>query len=982
MKGIESQIPLVDRELELQELKNKLNSAAQGSGNLLFISGEAGVGKSRLLSELIEYARSQDFQVIQGWSLYETLTPYMPFIDALRSADLDYLFSQEEPPKVDCVYLMDDNGLLISKVEREESRLDSEIFSGMLTAVGQFAKDSLSMLSGEERDEGRLNSLGYENYRILIESGKNVNLVAILTGRENEFLINDMREILMKVEQNFGNLLKDWDGDRTKVSGVIEHLRILITSGKYDGIDYTKDDPKIKRNRLFENILLGIVRHTKVNPSLLCIEDLQWADPSTMALLHYIARKTRDCNLLILGTYRPEDVTATKDGKVHFLIESLQLMNREDLYKMIELGRLEETYIDEMLDSVLGKTAFTDEFKKHLYRETEGNPFFIVELIRMMVEEETIERKEDIWTLAKDLKEANIPTKVNDVVVRRLNRLHEDERKILDYASVIGEEFTSAILADAMGANRVQLLEQLRILEKKHTLIHSLGTKYKFDHAKIKEVLYSEIPMELRMEYHSIIANCIEEQNKDKLDNVIEHLAFHYYRCRNNEKAIFYLIKAAESAKEDYSNKEAIRFYNQALELEENEQKRMEIFEALGDVNDLIGNYDRSIESYENALGSTIEMKKKAEIKAKIGSMYEKKGDYIESVKKCTEALGFVSGEGSKEEALALQNLGYAYLRQGEFERAIVHFEKGLGIWEKLGDEWGIGVCLGNLGIVHFCGGESSNALEYHNRSLEIRKKIGDQRGVAASLNVTGNVYWARGEYDRALDNCEESLKIYEKIGDRWGVAACLNNIGMMHATRGKYNGAFEHFKKGLEIFENMGDQDDIALSYHNIGDTHRLMGEHDKALEHLRKSLKITEKIGFQSLTADNYWVMAETYLDKMDLKGASDCCNRAFDLSKELGEKRVIAGSKRVFGMIYRVQKNWDESIKNFEESLRIFKEIGMEKELGDSYYEYGLMWAAKGDAEKARTYFTKSLEIYEKLKLEKHLEKARKELDSIIN
>jgi predicted ATPase len=975
MSDTESKLPLVDRERELEELKNKLDSATHGNGNLLFISGEVGVGKSRLLSELIEYARSQHVQVMQGWSLYETLTPYMPLIDALRSAEMDYLFSQEEPPKVDCVYLMDDNGLLINKIEREESKLDSEIFSGMLTAVSQFAKESLSLLSGEEREEGMLNSLGYQNYRILVESGKNVNLVAVLTGRENEFLINDMRKILMEVEKDFGDMFKDWDGDRAKVSGVNEHLRILITSGKYDGIDYAKEDPQIKRNRLFDNILLGMVRHTNLNPSLLCIEDLQWADPSTMALLHYIARKTRNCNLLILGTYRPEDVTATKDGKVHFLIESLQLMSREGLYKKIELGRLEETYIDEMLNSVLGKADFSDDFKNHLYKETEGNPFFIVELIRMMVEEEAIERKDDVWTLAKDLKEANIPTKVNDVIVRRLNRLQEGERKILDYASVIGEEFTSTVLADAMGVSRVELLEQLRTLEKKHTLIHSLGAKYKFDHAKIKEVLYSEIPVELRMEYHLIIANRIEEQNKDKLDNVIEDLAFHYYHCRDKEKAISYLIKAAESAKADYSNKWALRFYNQALELEKNEQNRMVIFETLGDVNDLIGNYDRSIDSYEKALGLTKETKKKAEIKAKIGSMYEKKGDYIESVKACTEALDLVGDEGSKEEALALQNLGYAYLRQGEFERAIERLEKGLRIWEKLGDEWGIGVCLGKLGNVHFRSGEPESALEYHDKSLKIRKKIGDERGVAASLNATGNVYWARGEYDKALNYCHESLEIYEKIGDRWGVAACLNNIGMMHATRGKYDGAFEHFKKGLEIFESMGDQDDIALSYHNIGDTHRLMGEHDKALEHLQKSLKITEKIGFQSLTADNYWIMAQTYFDKTDLEEAADCCNRAFDLSKELGEKRVIAGSKRVFGMIYREQENWDESMKNFEESLRIFKEIGMEKELGDSYYEYGLMWKAKGDEEKARAYFTDSLGIYENLKLEKHVEKARK-------
>ena len=157
------------------------------------------------------------------------------------------------------------------------------------------------MLSGEEKKEA-LNSIGYENYRILIEKGVNMNLVVILTGRENEFLINDMKEILINCEQNFGNIIRTWDGDDRHVRGIKNLLKPLITSGKYDGIDYAKDDPKIKRNRLFENILLGIERHTKVNPSILCIEDLQWADPSTLALMHYVARNTKKCNFLILGT--------------------------------------------------------------------------------------------------------------------------------------------------------------------------------------------------------------------------------------------------------------------------------------------------------------------------------------------------------------------------------------------------------------------------------------------------------------------------------------------------------------------------------------------------------------------------------------------------------------------------------------------------------------------------------------------------------
>ncbi|UCE75438.1 MAG: AAA family ATPase, partial [Methanomassiliicoccales archaeon] len=670
MTAIPSQIPLVNRKRELEELKNHLSNATQGQGNLVFIAGEAGIGKTRLVDELKTYAQSQGIQVLQGWSLYESLAPYMPFIEALRSANLEHLFSREEPPKVECVYLISSTGLLVKDVVREETKLDSTIFAGMLTAVGDFVKDSLTMLSGEERKE-TLDSLGYEKYRILIESGKNTNLVVILTGRENEFLVNDMKEVLANVNQDYGNVLKAWDGDDNSVKGIENFLKPLITSGKFDGIDYAKDDPKVKRNRLFENILLGIERHSKLNPSLLCIEDLQWTDPSSLALMHYIARNTRKCNLLILGTYRPEDVAAPEEGMSHPLIKTMQMMSREELYHKIDLERLEEGHVDEMRTSLLGKTNFTDEFKKHLYNETEGNPFFIVELIRMLVEEKTIERKDDIWILTKKLEEMNIPSKVHDVIERRLNRVKEDMREILDCASVIGEEFTSKLISPVLGINRMELLKTLKTLEQKHRLIRSYNGSYKFDHAKIKEVLYSEIPAELKMEYHALIADSIETLNKDNLDEVIEDLAFHFYHCKNRIKALPYLLKAAEKAKKDYSNEEAIRFYNQALEIEEDERNRREIFEALGDIYDLIGDYGRSIESYKNALGLTKGNRKMAEIRVKIGDIYWRKGEYNESQKICTEALALVRGKRCKEEAFSIEIIGIIHWRKGEYNIAL-----------------------------------------------------------------------------------------------------------------------------------------------------------------------------------------------------------------------------------------------------------------------------------------------------------------------
>ncbi|MCK5548162.1 MAG: ATP-binding protein, partial [Thermoplasmata archaeon] len=236
MPELDFQPEMVGREEELRELHDCLERAADGSGSTLFISGEAGIGKTRLTNELKNVAQSRGFQILSGNSLYETLTPYMPFMEALRSGGLEHLFA-EESPKVEAVYLVTDTGLLIKEVLRRETELDADIFASMLTTVDNFVKDSLSMLSGEDK-KGILNTLGYGDYRILIESGLNTNLVAIITGRENEFLVEDMREILAKVDKQYRSVLKRWDGDEKSVQGIEEFLHPLITSGKYDGVYY------------------------------------------------------------------------------------------------------------------------------------------------------------------------------------------------------------------------------------------------------------------------------------------------------------------------------------------------------------------------------------------------------------------------------------------------------------------------------------------------------------------------------------------------------------------------------------------------------------------------------------------------------------------------------------------------------------------------------------------------------------------------
>ncbi|UCG70129.1 MAG: DUF2791 family P-loop domain-containing protein [Thermoplasmata archaeon] len=932
MPNLDFQPKMVGREDELRELQAYLDKAEEGEGSTVFISGEAGIGKTRLVNELKQVAQSKGFQILSGNCMYESLTPFMPIFEALRSGDLESLFA-EEAPRVEAVYLVTNAGILIKEVVREETELNPDIFISMFTTVTDFLNESLSKLSGEE-EKGTLNSLGYQNYRILIERRKDTNLVVILTGRENEFLLNDMREILSKITETFKRTLKEWGGDEKKVAGIEELLKPLITSGKYDGIYYGKDNPKIRRNLLFENVSLGLMRQAQQTPTLLCIEDLQWIDPSSLALMHYIARNTRNYGLFILGTYRPEDVTAT-EGKSHPLVGTMQLMDRENLYEKTELARLPKETINEFLSSLLGEIDFSDVFKIRIYKETEGNPLFVIQLIKYMVDEKIIMEDEGKWKLAKDLKDIEIPSKIYNVIERRLNRLEKEDRKVLDYASVIGEMFKSSVLTDALDTNKTKLLEQLRSLEQIHRLIHSHNGDFKFDHGKIKEVLYSEIPEELRRDYHSIIANSIETLNRDNLDEVIEDLEFHYYQCKNRDKALHYLMKAAKRAKKEYSNEEAIRFFIQILDIEEDNQKRIEIYEALGDIYTLIGIHDKSLDSFNSVLDLTDDKQKIAEIKIKIGKVYFIEGEWDVSLRIIKDALDLVKGEGSIEEALALK--------------------------------W-----IGNL---HSCRAENDPALKYYNQSLSIFKTRNFLDGISANLNNIGIIFEKQGEFKKALEFYEKSLEISEKVENREDVVKHLSNIGLSYLKKGDYDFAIQYFNKSLQISEKIGLRG--VSSYNELGYAYFSKGEYENALTCFKKGIKIYSEIGNQRDLSTTYCYMAELYLKNEDLNKAITFCNNGIDLSKKIGEKEVLAMSYRVMGMILHKQKKWNESIKNFMESVELCRTSHLIVELGKTYYEFGLMWKEKGDTENAKEHLNKALEIYEKLNLEYYVEKVRKEL-----
>ncbi len=945
-----------------------------GRGSTILISGEAGIGKTRLVSELMGSAMDEGALIVKGWCLADTPDPLIPFRAAFREARLYHFMAEHPPPKVVSVYLMDDSGLMIAKVERKTTDLDADIFTSVLNAVANFVSDSLSMM-GEER-ESKLNAIGYGDHDILIQMLGEMSLAIVIEGESSEFLIEDMRTTLKKVNQRS----IDWDGSSSIAELYKSDIGWFVTSGKYEG-RYLVDDPKLRQENLFDNILLGLRRLSVEQPVVLFLDDLQWADPTSLRLLHYLSRNTVNDKILILGAYRPEDILESPredrggtnhpgtDKVVHPFKTTMQNMSREDLFMEIKLSRLDEVTVKEMISKTLGDVDLDEDFVNTIYRESEGNPFFLMELTRMLVEEGHLKDENGDWKIEVTPEEAHIPSRIYDVIVRRLNRLKEEKRDLLECASVVGEEFESKIVERVTGVNRMDLLKDFNYIEKHHNLIHYYEKKYRFDHSKIREILYTGMNLELREEYHRMIGECYLDIYGDENPETMAH---HFYRA-DDPRAGDYLVRAGAKAKNNYSNQEAYDYYTKALSVIDHDETLYGIYRELGYLTMIFGRYDESLEHLQRALDIAGDGNDKAEIYGQTAMVYEEKGDYEESFKIAEEGLSITDKKSIR--CHLIKSKGWALLRQGDYDRSISAFKDELELANELDDRAEKAQALHDIGTVYLRKGDYDEAEKHLQRAIELREELGDRGGLGVSLNNTGVIYHGRGDLDKSLEYYLRSLKIREEIGYKQGIAMNLNNIGNYYRYKGMLEKGLDYYQRSLDIKQGIGDKEGIAMTLNNMGKIYYENGETDKALEHYEKSLHIREEIKDKDGIVECLCMIGEINLDRSDFNEAVSNAGNALRMAVEIGSKKDMGISYRVLGMVHRSMGKYSASEVALTNAIEVLQEIGEKAKLARVYYERGLLWNILGDADKAEADLSAALDLFSDMGMESWVERTEK-------
>ncbi len=761
---------IVGRDNELEELMGYLNSALHGKGTTVFISGEAGSGKTKLSHEFLNRAKKLGVTVLSGWCLGNAAIPYFPFFEAFSA----YF---ECAPSI-------------------ESMDPAEV---------------TNWLKGPSQTE---------------EAGKPRSISA-----------------------------QAWK-DQTFAS--VANTLTAISSRK---------------------------------PVILLIEDVHWSDSASLALIHYIARAISTERILLIGTFRSEQLTPDTEGRPHPLVETLRLMRRDNLFKEIKLVGLSHVGVSELAKNML-EGEVQEEFSQRLAKESQGNPLFVVESLRMLHEHNSLIRDRDQWRLTSG--QIGIPEKIKDIVLQRLGNLTRDQRRVLEAASVVGEKFCVELLASLLNQDRLEIEEILDEIQKDTSLVLSEGEMQRFDHARTRDAIYDEISAGLKKGYHERLAEKLELANKTG-KSVLSEIAYHYAQAGNRENAIKYALAAGKDALAKWSNTEAIRHFTYVLQSVGSDQpdERLPATEGLGDA--LLANSmcKEAIEAFEN-LGD-------------VGAgavrlrAYRKAMDAAFQLGDASRLMGLVEKANPYAAADRLENARVMFARArashllADFPSTVRDSETALQVFEEEYSLWDVASVLLGLGAYR------------PNNGMAMAKQ--------------------------GLAECLRAIAMFEELGDfRWEMEACwvaaLPFLGcLLHRE------ALQMLAKIIEIDEKMKMGDYLHLAYANAVSSRCFLTLYfEKSLDYSLKALEFSEKTDAIVAHGMVYSNLTTMYTKIGDLRQAKKYFEKLMMLPPEVFNHPLVSGAmaKAVF---LAGKKQWKQSNEAFEEifgsvnKLRVSLPFGLE-------------------------------------------------------
>jgi tetratricopeptide (TPR) repeat protein len=584
--------------------------------------------------------------------------------------------------------------------------------------------------------------------------------------------------------------------------------------------------PQALKDQTFAAVAKALHSMAAENTIVLLIEDIHWADSASLSLLNYIARVVNDSEkILVLATFRTEELTNTSEGYPHQLVQTLVMMRREELFTEINLPRLTASNVARIAESMLAGKVHQGLIDK-LAVESEGNPLFVVESLRLLHERKIIVPEKNEWYLTAN--ELGIPPKIKDIIIQRLASLNFAQRRILDAASVIGEEFDAGLLSAVTGEDSLEVLETLNVIAHSTSLVFADENRYRFDHARSKEIIYEALSEPLKHGYHKRIAETLENSHNATLP--LRDLAYHYDQAGNREKAIKYSLKAGQDALLKFSNTEAIRhfLYVSHNVFDQSTTESRTALEGLGDAYAASSMFGEAIKTFDELADSENGTTKLRAIRKATDAAYAK-GDMpdllVDYAKKATET----GLDDSLEMARIIANRGRAWgwSGHGNFEMDLADYQAALQVFEEENSVADVAEVRCRIGSISFMvDSPKEKSLGQLLFSVAIFRELGDTRKEVEARRWLEQGFSGCGLFEEDKRALAEVLKDCERLGIFNQLVIASVRLSMYYADDGKFDDALAIAFKGLEYSKKTDAAWAQAFAYANLVRLYSLLGD------------------------------------------------------------------------------------------------------------------------------------------------------------
>lgn len=741
-----------------------------------------------------------------------------------------------------------------------------------------------------------------------------------------------------------------------------------------------------------------VLGEARQHPVVLVIEDSHWADDLSRDALRSLVNVIHEAPILLCVTARPRP-----EAPLDLTVPPSEKLAETPLHLDLKLPPLSMEHSRALLGHLVDLDSMPDHLVDTILTRAEGNPFYIEEFVRMLVEKEVLRLGDGQWQVASTVEwqTLEVSATLRGLMMARVDRLPENLRHVLRNAAVIGVQFDAELLGEVERrlhgtGNVMPLLERLTdlgLLEER-----PLADKrvYAFRHVLTQETIYGSLLRSQRPTLHRTIAECIEYLYADDLRSQSEALALHYDRAYVRAKAMRYALLAGERARERFANREAIEYYSRALQLSQHlggyGSERWQGAIGLGEVLQHVGEYDEAIACYQAALEEweSAAPEARAWTMLRLGQVWDKRGELEEAEGWLRQGLAQLSQAHAKLPELRAQiysELGWLGLRRGDVATARDWLGQGLDLVGTAGHLDVLASIFDRLGAVHYHRSEWQEAAKCFQRALEHRDHLGDIVGYARSLNNLAQTKWGSGDWEGALVDYKQAVDLYERIGQVEGLTQAYANLGGLYTDLGEWSKAEDSLELGLEMAQRIGQPYELAQAHVNLGRLCALQERWDDSSQHLNAAISIYTEAGGRAKVDLGlaYCLQGVLHLEQEQVDAASQCAERCGEALRQAngtdeGDSVEWGRYEQLMGRITIASGDLEAARRYLKRSEAIFQGRGAQLEVARTAYWSGVLSLAEDSPKQARKELRKAQKICERLGAVADLARVEEQLASL--